>query len=923
MAQLNLPILQQLLQEALEQVKTLRTQLEAEQAKTLLLQEAILALEDENSRLEELIHSLSKSTGADHAATYKPRTEGVNEPTAPSKLLPVGRPSKNQTLPIERPAAASNTKIATISTANPVTPEEKIALFRGLFAGRQDIYAVRWEDEVSGRSGYQTKRQHDYATHIYDKKKLKSVCNGCPDLPLTNDILKYHLQGKQTIGVYPLLRDDTCSFLVIDLDEKNKKKFSQNSRKTKPWLDDDQLQPEHETSAGTQAPEQSEAAANLNLWQKEASSLIEAASKLNIPAYLERSRSGNGGHIWIFFSRPVLAAKARRLGEALITKACREQGQLSLSTYDRMFPSQDTQPKLEYGNLIALPLQKGPLSNGNSAFLDANLEPLPDQWKFLASVQKLEPSALEKIVGTATRQNALMIVPRPSYGEETSDLTDPWAIPPSGEVKKDTLFVSPPPTNITITLGNLAYIAKEGLTGSQLNCIERIAAFQNPQFYRNQALRISNYNTPRIISCAEEFPMHLALPRGCLDDLTQLLQASNAKFKIDDCRFLGKKIKAKFTGKLRAQQIDAAKELLKHDTGVLSATTAFGKTVLAAYCISKRKVNTLIVVHRQQLLRQWKQKLESFLDLPADSIGQIGGGKHKPSGVIDIATIQSLRTKDGVSDLVANYGQVIVDECHIIGAVSFEQVLRQVKAKFVLGLTATPVREDGHHPIVVMQCGPIRYKAQQNNSGIKEYVLIPKATSTMLPSFAEDFNTQAILSYLTLEESRNRLIVDDIIKAVSEKRSPLVLTKRTEHLKVLLEMLQGKVKNIVVFQGGLGNKQQNQLAEKLASIPEDEERVVLATGQAIGEGFDDARLDTLFLAMPISWSGTLAQYAGRLHRFNEGKSVVQIYDYVDVNIDKLYRMFNKRQAGYKKIGYKMQSLLQNETANANSNKEKG
>lgn len=467
----------------------------------------------------------------------------------------------------------------------------------------------------------------------------------------------------------------------------------------------------------------------------------------------------------------------------------------------------------------------------------------------------------------------------------------------------------PLPSVVGITLCNFAYISKSGLTKSQMNRIERLAAFQNPKFYQNQNLRLSNYITPRIISCAEEFPEHVALPRGCLDGLINLLDRSGVPYTIDDKRFAGKRIRAKFKGTLRDDQKKAAQELLKSEMGILYAVPGFGKTVIGAFCISKRKVNTLVLVHRQQLLDQWRERLSTFLELPPSSIGQIGGGKKKPTGIIDVAMVQSLNDKGVVDDLVAEYGQVIVDECHGVGSVKYEQVLRQVKAKWILGLTATPVRHDGHHPIIVMQCGPIRYRIRHRDvdTGIAEHIVLPRFTATRLPEHGQHFDTQEIISELVNDEQRNQMIIDDVLKCVDERRMPLVLTKRKDHLQLLLERFEGKVKNIIVYHGGLSIKKRKALTKQLEAAAD--ERLVLAIGDCIGEGFDDSRLDTLFLALPISFHGRLEQYVGRLHREHEGKSVVKIYDYTDAHIEKMYRMFKKRQAAYKKIGYKIEMPL--------------
>lgn len=744
--------------------------------------------------------------------------------------------------------------------------DEKIVLFRRLFVGRQDVYAVRWQSDITGKSGYQPARHHDYMSHKYDPTKKRKICgNNCPHLPLTDKVLVEHLEGKHTIGTYPLLPDETCPFLCIDLDEEG--------------------------------------------WQDDARSLLHSAELLGVPAYLERSRSGKGGHLWIFFESPVPASLARKLGDALITRSNQGPQPLSLRSYDRMFPNQDTMPASGYGNLIALPLQKKPLGNGNSAFLDHNMMPYENQWDMLKTVCRIDMAAVEHVVEEAVRCNALMAVARPREDEATESgaTPDPWSLFPSRRKPGDTLLQRPFPAVFKIVLGNLIYIEKKGLSKTHLNRFTRLAAFQNPQFFANQALRLSTYNIPRIICCTENFPQHLALPRGCLEDLILLLKNSGAQYTIEDQRFAGKKIPVNFTGKLRPEQQTAAEKILEYDTGVLAAATGVGKTVIASYCISQRRTNTLVLVHRRQLLEQWKTQLAAFLDIESASIGQIGSGKNQASGIIDVATVQSLCLKGEVNDIVAQYGQVIVDECHHIGAISFEKVLKQVKAKFVLGLTATPTRKDGHHPIVIMQCGPIRHRVKHKDysSGIKEHIVFTRMTQSKLTGIAEKYNTQEIISLLASDMARNKMIAEDVLKSLAEGRTPLVLTERTQHLQLLACELEGKVKNLFVFRGGLGKRQINALRQKLEAVVEDEPRVVLATGKYIGEGFDDARLDTLFLAMPISWRGTLEQYAGRLHRSHKGKSVVQIYDYVDMEIEKLYRMFKKRQLGYKQLGYKI------------------
>jgi superfamily II DNA or RNA helicase len=484
---------------------------------------------------------------------------------------------------------------------------------------------------------------------------------------------------------------------------------------------------------------------------------------------------------------------------------------------------------------------------------------------------------------------------------------DPWMLPPS-KARAEREILGPFPARVQVVRSNLVYVEKDGLPPAMLNRLLRLAAFQNPEFYKSQAMRLPTFNKPRVIACGEDLANYIALPRGCIAEVIQLLEAHRIKTVIDDKRFAGRPIDVEFSGQLRPVQLDAAAMIAEHDDGILCAPTAFGKTALAAWMIATRKVNTLVLVHRQQLLDQWHARLEMFLNLPKKSIGQIGGGKSDPSGCIDIAIIQSTHDKAGVKDFVAEYGQVIVDECHHLSAFTFEQVMKQVKAKYVLGLTATPERKDGHHPIIYMQCGPIRYKLSARSmtaSSPFEHEVIPRLTEFRSPPEQADTTIQELYAALVNDNARNELIVSDLMRVVQDGCSPLVLTARTEHLTYFGTALAGKVENVFVLKGGMGKKQRRLIAEAIAAVPESAPRVILATGSYIGEGFDDARLDTLFLAMPISWKGTLQQYVGRLHRLYDAKRVVRVYDYVDSNVQMLARMYARRLKGYSAIGYRI------------------
>ena len=418
-------------------------------------------------------------------------------------------------------------------------------------------------------------------------------------------------------------------------------------------------------------------------------------------------------------------------------------------------------------------------------------------------------------------------------------------------------------------------------------------------------MRLPTYDKPRVIACAEGHPEHIALPRGCMDDLRKLLRKHKVRFQIKDLRVSGNLLQTSFTGELRSEQITAARALLAHDTGVLAATTAFGKTVLAAWLIAERGENTLILVHRQQLMEQWVARLSSFLDFPEKSIGRLGGGRRKLRGQIDVALIQSLVRKDVVDDRIADYGHLVIDECHHLSAQSFERAVSRAKAKYVLGLSATVQRKDGHHPIIFMQCGPIRHRVDAKDQAaarpFQHHVIVRPTGYRYVGEPEEDARVeyQQLCQGIVEDRLRNRLICADVVAAIEGNRHPMVLTERREHLSILKAELNALGLESIILRGGMGSKQRAAALKEL----EDNAKVVLATGRYVGEGFDCARLDTLFVTMPVSWRGTVAQYVGRLHRLQDGKQVVRVYDYADLNVRMLERMFNKRCAGYEAVGY--------------------
>ncbi len=579
---------------------------------------------------------------------------------------------------------------------------------------------------------------------------------------------------------------------------------------------------------------------------------------------------------------------------------------MGFESYDRLFPSQDTVPAGGFGNLIALPLQHGPRTDGNSLFLDERFEPHADQWAFLSGLRRLSLAEVTTIVEEAGRQSGIIGLRLPLNEEDE----EPWTTPPS-RLRPLPEIAGPLPKSVNAILGDLIYIPRAGLPPRLINRLVRLAAFQNPAFYSAQAMRHSTFGIPRIVACAELLSHHIALPRGCLESMECLFEELGIDVKLHDERFSGRPVETAFLAELTPEQKAAADALLAHENGVLAAATGFGKTVVAASTIATRGTNTLVLVHRRQLMEQWIAQLGAFLDLPVSEIGRIGGGKRKPSATVDVGIIQSLVRNREVDDIVADYGHLVVDECHHLSAVSFEAVARRAKAKYVLGLSATVTRQDGHHPIVFMQCGPIRFragaKAQSRQRPFRHRAIL-RPTSFGMPAGLDRERPpiQYVYTALAADEDRNTLIFDDVLNALKAGRSPLVLTERKDHAYHLAEKLDHFARNVLLLRGGMGTKQHRELMQRLKDIPETEERVLVATGRYIGEGFDDARLDALFLAMPVSWKGTLAQYVGRLHRLHPEKREVLVYDYIDEAMPMLRRMSEKRIRGYRSLGYSVE-----------------
>ena len=755
--------------------------------------------------------------------------------------------------------------------------QEKVDLFRSLFKGREDVFARRWYSKTSGKAGYQPVCQNEW-TPMCDKRTFK--CADCPNRhfsPLTDNDIYRHLEGKDAdgrdvIGLYVLNEDNTCHLLCTDFDDKNC---------------------EHG-------------------YKNDVLAFIDVCRSWNIPCSVERSRSGNGAHVWIFFDNPVLAVKARRLGNAILTEAMSRNGKISFKSYDRFFPNQDTMPEGGLGNLVALPLQGNARKHGNSVFVDENFEPYPDQWEFLLNVGKLSEQLLEDILKKTANIQPLGELSKTSESK-------PWETPMPKEIGRSDFS-----SEVIIIRSNMLYIPLNQLSSKVLNHLKRIASFRNPEFYSKQALRLSTYQTPRIISCADIDDEYLALPRGCEDAVIALLREKDVPYRIEDKCNHGKPISVQFNGVLRDNQQEAVNVLASNSNGVLSATTAFGKTVTAIGLIAKHGVNTLVLVHTKALLDQWVKALEQFLTIdtipeenerkrkrrkPLSPIGTLSSTGNKLHGIIDIALMQSCISDNEVKTFVKEYGMVIADECHHVSAVNFEQILKTVNARYVYGLTATPIRKDGHQPIIFMQCGPIRYSADakaQMLSQSFERLLVPRFTP-FRPIVGSDLSYTKVAQQLAEDEYRNLFIVKDVIEVLKEGRSPIILTSRTSHVSILAELLKPHCPNVITLIGSESAKDKRQKMEHLQSIPSSEQLVIVATGKYVGEGFDYARLDMLFLVSPVAWKGIVAQYAGRLHREYEGKQDVQIYDYIDIRVPVCESMYRKRLKGYASIGYRIRN----------------
>lgn len=770
-----------------------------------------------------------------------------------------------------------------VTSASPA--RDKLELFRNLFTGRKDVHAHGYRRKDGG-IGYTPACANEWKPGICPKANHHRIkcaeCRSRTFLELNDAAIIAHFKGsddrlRDVIGQYILDKDCNTNVLVIDFDKAD-------------W--------------------------------KEATNAIRLVVKNHgINAAVERSRSGNGAHIWFFFLEPINAKTARDFGSCLIAEAAALNKTITFEAFDRMIPAQSTIPEGGFGNLIALPFQGKAQREGNSVFVDERFEPFPDQWLYLSQIQLISRATVDRLIEDA-KNKPLGIATAAATNKTRRNVQKPR--------KRLPLTPRDFPSNLLVTQADMLYIPEKSLSPAAQMEIRRLATFANPEFFRAQSMHQSVFGKPRLIDLSELRDGRVAIPRGCKAQLEQLIQEAHVTAHYSDERSTGNPIEMAFKGTLHPEQQIAADQMLEYEDGIMSAPTGFGKTVIGAYLIAAIGLPTLVIVPKTALIAQWKSQLERFLDITDNRepvrtpkgriskrqpplIGQIGGGKTAISRLIDIASFQSLSGKDPqtgeslAKEFVRDYSLIICDECHHAAAPQLELVLKSAPAKYVYGLSATPERSDGLTRALSMLCGPVRYvvdpKTQAIQQGIQRIVR-PRFTGIRLPTYGPGASFNQILDLLCVHAARNEAIIEDALEAASNGRHPLVLSKRKKHAEELCRLLQSRGHEPILLTGEIDTKERKAILKSLPSFEHDH-RIIVATESLLGEGFDLSYLDTLLIATPISWDGSITQQAGRLHRSHEGKQRVEIFDYVDLSIPMFARMYQKRLKTYAKLGYEV------------------
>ena len=720
--------------------------------------------------------------------------------------------------------------------------QAKVEFYAALFAARRDVYAIRWENARSGKSGWMPavgggwRKGSNAAEQRY--------------LPLTPQVLAAHLTGDVCIGLYPMLSGDQTCWLAADFDG---------------------------------------SAAMLD-----ALAYLKAARAVGAPAALEVSRSGVGAHVWIFFTDPVPATTARKLGTALVGEAITIRGRMDLRCYDRLFPSQDVLPGQGPGNLIAAPLHGKSRKFGTTVFLDlATLEPHDDQWDYLSTLERLTPKNVARLASELREPAVGAGVKRARTARSTRTKPGPASI-------------------VHLGLDGGVRIPGSELSSSLYATLKHAASTYNPEFYDRQRRRQSTWNIARVISSYDEtIDDHLVLPRGLLETTTKLIEDAGSKTEIHDRRVTGAAQDLVTDIRLDPVQQAAADDLIPHDLGLLVAPPGAGKTVMACAVIAARSTSTLVLVDRKALADQWRRQIQNLLGVKP---GQLGGGRAKLTGVVDVATLQTLARRTGLDEALGGYGLVVVDECHHVPAAAFEAAVRAIPARYWLGLTATPYRRDGLDDLIGFQLGPVRHTLEHADPDTIEGastnrprpVLIVHPTRFRMEDPVDLSLPGAIAGVhgeLAADDDRNEQILADVVEAHGRGRHSLVLAQRTAHVDHLAARLVDRGLEPVILKGGMGTRQRAAATGRLVPAEAGPPLLVVATGHFVGEGFDCPALDTLFLAGPVSFKGRLVQYAGRVLRAYPGKRTAEVHDYHDVEMPVLAAALAKRAPGYISLGF--------------------